>query len=338
MVVCAVILAVSALHVAREFFIPIALALLFRALLRPVVRTLEAVHVPAPLGAALVVIGGLSVLGVGGWALSGPVQARAAKAPASLAVAQSKLWKLRRPFQQLTEATSGEAAGQPRPRQPATAATPDPTPAFIAGVLGTTTTFLGALVEVVLLVYLLLAAGDLFLRKLVRVLPARDDKRTAVEVVYAAESIVSHYLVLTALINVGQGLAVAAVVWALGMPDPLMWGLLTAVLEFVPYLGSAVMVGLLSITAITVFDSLSHALLVPGSYLLITGLQNNVLTPVAFGGRLKLNPVAVMIGVLFWWFLWGMPGAFLAIPITATLKALSDQVPRLAPLGEFLGA
>jgi len=77
--------------------------------------------------------------------------------------------------------------------------------------------------------------------------------------------------------------------------------------------------------------------LAPGIYLAITTLQNNLVSPLAYGRRLRLNPVAVLVGVLFWWYLWGVPGAFLAVPIIATLKILGDHVPRLAPLGEFLG-
>jgi predicted PurR-regulated permease PerM len=118
----------------------------------------------------------------------------------------------------------------------------------------------------------------------------------------------------------------------------MIWGLLTFALEFVPYLGAATMIVFLGVSAFTVFPDIGHALLIPASYMLIATIQNNLVSPVLYGGKLKLNPVAVLVCVLFWWFLWGVPGAFLAIPITATLKVLSDQVPRLAPVAEFLGS
>jgi predicted PurR-regulated permease PerM len=108
-------------------------------------------------------------------------------------------------------------------------------------------------------------------------------------------------------------------------------------LEFIPYLGAATMVGLLTITGLTTFPGIGHALLAPICYSAITMLQNNVLSPFVYAGRLKLNPLAVMVCVLFGWFIWGVAGVFLAIPIAATLKALGDQVPRLAPLGQVLG-
>jgi predicted PurR-regulated permease PerM len=105
----------------------------------------------------------------------------------------------------------------------------------------------------------------------------------------------------------------------------------------VPYLGATVMVALLAIVAMATFDNVGRILAVPGSYLLITTIQNNVVSPFLYGQHLKLNPVAVLIGVLVWWFLWGVPGAFLAVPIVATIKIIADHAEALRPVGEFLG-
>jgi predicted PurR-regulated permease PerM len=103
------------------------------------------------------------------------------------------------------------------------------------------------------------------------------------------------------------------------MTDPLIWGLLTFALEFIPFLGGAVMVVLLSISALSAYPNLGSALLVPASYLLISAIQNNLVTPLLLGGRLKLNPVALMIGVLFWWFIWESR-RLSRDPITATSR------------------
>jgi predicted PurR-regulated permease PerM len=212
-----------------------------------------------------------------------------------------------------------------------------PVPPVFAAFLGQATAVVATLLQVLVLLYLLLAAGNMLFRKLVKVVPGPDDKRTVSDVFHETESIVARYLVVTALINVAQGVAVGLVMWALGMPDPVMWGLLTFVMEFIPYLGGAINVGLLLITSFTAYTSLGQILLPPALYLVITTLQNNVLSPYLYGNRLKLNPVAVMICVMFWWLLWGIPGVFLAIPIAATLKVLGDQVPRMSALGELLG-
>ena len=339
----AVVLSAAALALGREFFIPIALALCFQALLTPVVRQLGRLRLPAPAGAAIVVLGALAVFGIGGWALSAPIGAWVDKAPANIATARRKLRELGRPLDRMTAAASGTPAPRAAPpaapnAPPAPPSAPGPAvPSLFAQLLGHATTLVAVLLEVIVLVYLMLAAGNMLFRKLVKLLPAPDDLRTATDIMNRTESIVASYLAVTALINVGQGIAVGLAMWAIGMPDPLIWGLMTFVLEFIPYLGGAINVGLLLISGFSVFSGLGEVLLAPAIYLVISTLQNNVISPYAYGNRLKLNPLAVMIFVLFWWFIWGIPGAFLAIPIAATLKVLGDQVPQMSPLGELLG-
>jgi len=324
----AVVLSVGALALGREFFIPIALALCFQALLTPAVRGLGRLRIPAPAGAAIVVLGALAVLVVGGRALSGPVSAWVNKAPSDIATARRRLRELGRPLGRLTDAAAAPDAPPPAP---------EPAQALFTRLLGHATTLVVGLLEVIVLVYLMLAAGNMLFRKLVKLLPSPDELRTATDILNKTESIVAKYLRVTALINLGQGIAVGLAMWAIGMPDPFIWGLMTFVLEFIPYLGGAINVGLLLISGFSVFSGLGQVLLAPAIYLVISTLQNNVVSPYVYGNRLKLNPLAVMIFVLFWWFIWGIPGVFLSIPIAATLKVLGDQLPRLSPLGELLG-
>jgi predicted PurR-regulated permease PerM len=228
--------------------------------------------------------------------------------------------------------SSGQAPAPVPPQLPSPAG-----PGVAAGFLGTTTTLVGGVTEVLVLLYLLLAADDLFFRKLLKVMPTVRDKKVAGEIVDQAQSVVMRYLWVTLLINLCQGTIVALVLWWLGMPGPVMWGLLTVVLEFIPYLGAAIMMVLLSVAAFASFEGMGHILAVPGSYLLITTLQNNIVSPLAYGDRLKLNPVAVLLGVVFWWYVWGTPGAFLAVPLIATIKIVACRTDRFAPVGEFLG-
>ena len=339
--IVAAILSIAALAIGREFFIPVALAFCFHALLRPIVRSLERWKLPAWLGATIVVLGSIALAIGAGWALSAPVGNFMERAPASIARAREKLRAMGSPFQRVTDAAAGKdstAKPSQQAEPPPSAAEPSPpVPPLFTALLGRGTLFVAGAAQVLLLLYLMLAAGNMLFRKLVRVFPGPDEKRTFSDVFHETESIVARYLVVTALINAGQGVAVGLAMWAIGMPDPLMWGLLTFVLEFIPYLGGAINVGLLLITGFTTFSTTGHILLAPALYLVITTLQNNVVSPYAYGGRLKLNPVAVMICVMFWWFIWGIPGVFLSIPIAATLKVLGDQVPRLAPLAELLG-
>lgn len=336
LIILATLATICALYYGREFFVPIALSVLFTGLLRPLVRWLEAARIPTAAGATVVLVVFLGAVGLGANALADPVRGWIAKAPQTLNEAEARLRKLRRPLQQITSAAERvESGGRPQSGQSTPAATPSG-PGIAARVFGTTTSLVGGIVEVLLLTFLLLASGDLFMQKLVKVLPFRGDKVTAVRIASEVEAAVSRYMGATALINLGQGIVVALAMWLLHMPSPALWGVLTFFLEFIPYLGAAFMLIALGIVGLGVFDNVGHALLAPGAYLLITTLQNNLVSPVAYGWRLRLNPVAVLVGVLFWWYLWGVPGAFLSVPIIAAVKIMGDHIESLQALGEFL--
>jgi predicted PurR-regulated permease PerM len=348
-VVTAAVGVVLLLYVGREFFVPVAVAILLSILFRPPVRWLERRRIPTAVGATVVVLLLVGAIGAAGFGLSVPIRNWATKLPQSVAQAREKLGDLRRPVQQLnaaaaqlehpeTDQPSGRTQAATSRTSPSDQAAAGPeAPKLLGRALGVTTTLLAAAVEIVLLTWLLLASGDLFYDKLLKLLRAPPAKRAASNVVSDTETAVAGYLVATALINLGQAVAVGLALWIIGMPDPILWGVLTFGLEFIPYLGGALMVGLLAIVALTTFDGLGRTLAAPCSYLTITTLQNNLVSPLVYGRRLRLNPVAVFIGVLFWWSLWGVPGAFLAVPIIATAKVLGDHLPRLRPLGEFLG-
>jgi predicted PurR-regulated permease PerM len=331
---------IGALYVGRELCIPLALALLLHALLRPIVRSLERLRVSTAIGATLVSLGLLGGLVAGGMALVHPVRTWVSQLPATFEAAGRKLAPARHSLEQVSQAahTLGEPSGAPpaAPQAP-TAPAPPAVPPFLVQLFGTTAALVAGLAEVLLLLYLLLASGDLFLRKLVEVLPVFRDKRLAVEVTEQVQQAITRYLGATLMINVGQGMVVGLALWGLGMPTPWLWGGLTVVLEFIPYLGAVGMMILLTATAFSQFDALGRILLVPGTYLVITSLQNNLVSPLVYGQRLKLNPVAVLIGVVFWWLLWGVAGAFLAVPFFATLKILADHVESLTPVATFLG-
>jgi predicted PurR-regulated permease PerM len=346
--VVATVAAIGLLYAGRQFFVPVAIAILFNAVFRPPVRWLERRGMPTAVGTTAVLVTALAALGLTVFALSSPVQNFATRIPQSMAAAQAKLATIRRPFERITQVTEQlEGVGQPGNGAPAASGeqTPEPpraeapkAPGLLARAVGTTTSVLTGLIEVVLLLWLLLASGDLFREKLLRLHPNYSEKRVASHVISETEDAVAGYMLATALLSLGQAVAVGITLWLLGMPDPLLWSVLAFCFEFIPFLGGALMVAMLTIVAFTRFDGLGHILAVPGSYLAISTLQNNVVSPLVYGRRLRLNPVAVLVGVLFWWALWGIPGAFLAVPIIATVKVIGDRVPRLRGLGEFLGA
>ena len=325
------------LFFARDFLLPIVIALLLDLLFSPVVRAFTRVGIGAPLGAAIVVLGLLALVSFGAYELSTPMERWIAEAPTTLKTAEARMKKLTKPLERVRRTaeqveTATSAAAPPKATEVVVRG-----PGLVARVFGTTQRFVAGSLEVLILLYFLLAAGDLFLQKLVKVLPQLGDKRAAVQIARKAEASISTYLITAIAVNVGEGIVVAIVMYFLGMPSPALWGALVALLEFVPYLGAATIVIVLSIAALTTFDSVSHALLIPASFLAINLIQGNVVSPLLYSRRLTLNPVALFVGLAFWWWIWGIPGAFIAVPLMATFKIFCDHIDSLAPIGEFLG-
>jgi predicted PurR-regulated permease PerM len=325
------------LYFARSFLIPIIFALLLNFLLSPLIRRMTKVRIRPPVGAALVVVLLLAGIGWGAYQLAAPAQRWAAVAPQSFGKAQGKLRSIIRPMQQVTKNVEQAASAVGGPAGKTQEVVVQTGPSLASRVFGTTQRLIAALLEIFILLYFLLAGGDLFLQKLIKVLPNVSDKVKAVDIARATEATVSAYLTTTLLVNVVEGSMVALVLWLLGMPSAVLWGVMVFFLEFVPYLGAATAVMVLGVAGLTTFDQVGRALLVPGSFLAINVLQANLVTPLLLGHRLTLNPVAIFTGLAFFYWIWGVPGAFLAVPLLATFKILCDNIASLAAIGEFLG-
>ena len=325
------------LYFARDFLIPIVFALLLNFLLSPLIRLMGRWRIPAPAGAALVVVALIAGIGAGMYQLAGPAQRWAMTAPQSFTKAQGRLRGIIRPVEQVSKNVeqAANAVGDQSGKRPQVVIQQGPS--LSSRFFGTTQKVVAGMLEVFILLYFLLAGGDLFLQKLIKVLPHFNDKVKAVEIARATEAAVSAYLSTALLVNLGEGAVVALVLWLLGMPNPLLWGALVTCLEFVPYLGAFTAVLVLSVAALTTFDQVGRALLIPGSFLAINLLQANLVTPLLLGHRLTLNPVAIFIGLAFFFWIWGVPGAFLAVPLLATFKIFCDHIVSLAAIGEFLG-
>ena len=335
--ILAVLALLYTLFFARDFLLPIVIALLLNLLFSPVVRALTRIGISAPIGAAVVVLGLLGLVSFGVYELSTPVERWAAEAPKTLANVETRMKKLMKPLERVRRTAEQVETATSTAAPPKTTEVILRGPGIVARVFGTTQRFVAGSLQVLILLFFLLASGDLFLQKLVKVLPQLGDKRTAVEIARAAESSISTYLITALAINIGEGIVVAGVLYLLGMPNPLLWGTMVVLLEFIPYLGAATVVIVLSVAALTAFDSVSHALLIPASFLAINLLQANIVSPMLFSHRLTLNPVALFVGLGFWWWIWGVPGAFIAVPLVATFKIFCDHIATLAPIGEFLG-
>ncbi len=324
------------LYVARAFFLPIILALLLTFLLSPLVRGLKRLRIPEALGAGIVVLGLLGTLGWGIYELAGPVYEWTQQAPSSLRKLERRVRDLKKPVQTMSKATEqvakiAQVGGGDQASQ-VTVSTPTLGSRLLSHALDVAVSG----VTMVILLYFLLAAGDLFLDKLIKVLPSVDDKKRAVDIARQIETEISAYLSTVTLINVLLGLAVWGLMAWIGLPNPLLWGVMATVFNYIPYLGPLTVLAVLAGVGFLTFNDLPHALLAPGVFAGLTFVEGYLVTPMALGRRLTLNPVVIFLALSFWGWLWGIAGAVMAVPIMVVFKIFCDHSESLAPVGEFL--
>jgi predicted PurR-regulated permease PerM len=330
------------LYFCRSLLLPLVLALLLWLLLSPLMRGLKTLHIPAPLGAGLVLLALLGSVGFGVYELSGPASDWMQRAPQSLRAAEVKLRDLKRSVQRLGRATEqvariADVGPAPGPRVPVVAVSVQATPTLRERLLSQAADLVTDAVVMLILLFFLLASGDLFLRKLVRVLPRTKDKQRAVEIASQVEREMSGYLSTLTMINLALGAAVALTFALIGVPNPLLWGAMVTCTNFVPYLGPAVNYGVFALLGLLTFDSVPRMLLPVGLFLLLNVLESYVISPMVLSKRLTLNPVMLFVSLTFWGWMWGIVGAILAVPIMVVLKIFCDHFETLAPIGEFLG-
>jgi predicted PurR-regulated permease PerM len=187
-----------------------------------------------------------------------------------------------------------------------------------------------------LILFFLLISGDTFLRKLVEIVPTFGDKRRVVALSQQIEENISAYLLTITLMNAAVGVATALAMWASGLGDPFLWGSVAFLLNYVPIIGPFVGVALFLFVGILTFDVLWQALIPAGAYLLIHLIEGETVTPMLLARRFTLNPVIVVISLIFWFWMWGVPGAILAVPMLAIAKIICDDVKPLNAIGHFL--
>jgi predicted PurR-regulated permease PerM len=334
--VIATLLVFWALYFAASLLVPIASAVLLSMMLAPPVQFLERFRVPRPLASGLVVLSVMALLAAGLFALGGPAKSWIERAPQSLHRMQQKLEGFTKPFAEIKKATE-QLQEQTRPVD-----TSGPQevrvvrPALTDLVLLGSTQAIGTVLSTTILLFFLLASGDVFLRKLVTVIPTFSDKKRAVDITRQIETDISFYLLSFTSVNVGLGIVMAIVTALLGMPNPLLWGAVVAILNFVPYVGAVASMAILTMVGLQSFDSLPLALAAPAILLVLVALTAEVITPMVLGRGLLLNPVAIFIAIMLWGWLWGLVGVLLAVPLLASFKIICERVEALHGIAEFL--
>lgn len=325
------------LHLGRVIFLPITVALLFSVLFAPLLRRLKHLKIPEPLGAAILLALLVAVLGYGVSRLAEPASDWSAKLPDAFRAAEYKLQAFKQPMQEVTKATelfSKATALDGAKKVQQVEVKNDVWPMKFFSMTGE---LLIGVATTLILLYFLLSSGDLFLQKLVKALPHRPDKRRAVEIVRQIEAQLSRYLFTVTCINLGLGTLVGMAMYLLGMPNPILWGAMAALLTFIPYLGHMVGIIVIMLVAALTFDELGHMFLVGGVYGALAFVEGWFATPMILGRRLEINPVVLIIGLVLWGWIWGIGGALLAVPLLVTFKIVCEHVKPLEPIGEFLG-
>ncbi len=329
--------AIAALQVSSAIVLPVVFAFIFNLLLQAPMRLLDRLYLPRTVGAVLaigLIVG--SLVGVGA-ALSGPAASWAEKLPAGiprleehLSFLSTPLDTLERFLHQAERVAQGQVAGAP--------------PIAVQGasflnrlVFGTRDIADGLLTMVVVL-FFLLVSGDIFLRRLVEVLPHFSDKRRAVEISQQIENDISVYLITITTMNMFVGLATATAAYFCGLGDPILWGSVAFLLNYVPYLGPMVGIAIFVLAGLLSFDSFWRALLPAALYFGIHLIEGETLTPMLLARRFTLNPVLVILALIFWYWMWGVLGAILAVPMLAITKIICDRIQSLKALGHFLEA
>lgn len=328
--------AMYTLYVARSFLLPVVLAGLLTLLLEPVVRFLKRrLRIPTPLGAGIILLAFLGGLGFAVYQLSQPAYDWVEKAPQKLRQVERKLRDLKKPVQTLGKAT--EQVEKIAQVGSTTQSVTVNQPSLGLRLANRATAVAAGALVMFILVFFLLASGDLFLRKLIKVLPSAESKRQGAEIARELQGEISRYLVTVTFINFGLGASTGLAMWWIGLPNPVLWGVFVAVANYIPYLGAGVCYVLFGLLGFLTFNSLAQALLPVGAFLVLNVTEAYIVSPLVLGRRLTLNPVIIFLSLTFWTWLWGVAGAILAVPITAVFKILCDRIEPLAPIGEFLG-
>lgn len=331
------ILAVGLIYVAKEFFLPVSLAFLLALVLSPIVRGLRRRGIPEALSALLLVIVVMFALGVSVYGLSGPLTKWVQDAPSIASEIQGRFASLRGPIQKVIEA-SGQVEQMTKQQDVSAQKVVVEEPGLLtraATGLPSVATQIG--VTCILLLFLL-ASGDMFYEKLVKSLPTFGDKIRGVKIARDVEREISRYLLTVTLINAGLGVAVTLAMYATGLPNPGLWGMMAALFNFIPYIGAFTGLALVTVASIVSFDTISAAVWPPLAFATITLIEGQFLSPLLVGRRLELNVVAVFVAVAFWSWVWGLMGAFMAVPMLVTVKVFADHVDGLGALSEFLAA
>ncbi len=340
------------LQYAQPVLIPFVLAVLISYMLTPIVTWLQRLWIPRFVGAAFAVAMLLAVLGAAIWSVSDdairivedlPRAARQVRAT----IRQQRLGRGDTPLEKVQEAAKelekAAAAASPTPTAPSGVQRVQVVePAFRAdylwwGSIGAVG-FASELTMILFLVYFLLATGDLYKRKFVKIGGTTlSRKKVTVQILDDINKQIENFLVTLFATSMLVAALTAVALWWLGLREWLFWGIVAGVLNTIPYFGPVIVSGALFVVGYLQFQALGPTFAITAAALAITSLEGWLLTPVLMGRAARMNPVAIFVGLLFWSWVWGAWGVILAVPMMMMFKAICDRVEDLQPVAELIG-
>ncbi|WP_424927968.1 AI-2E family transporter [Amaricoccus tamworthensis] len=333
-----VLMALATAYFAKDIILPVVLGLMLALTLGPTVRACSRVGCPPPVAAVLIIFSLFGIIAAAVYFFSGAVTIWFDEIPVIMAELRGKLRAIIESFEHVRQASeqveemvvSAEEGGEPR-------AVVVDQPGLLTTAVSTFASFTTSLAVGMVLAVFLLGSGGLPQAGTAAVgRRSRGQPTDASAIIMVIERSMSHYLFTITLINAGLGLSIGIAMYLVGMPYAPAWAVAGFFLNFLPYVGG--LIGTFGVAAFSIvtFESLSYAFLAPALYQLLTTLEAQFVTPVLLGMRLRLNAVSVFLAVIFWSWLWGIPGALLAVPILVMIKVISDEVEGLAWLSRLL--
>ncbi|MES2088571.1 MAG: AI-2E family transporter [Pseudomonadota bacterium] len=342
-----------AMHWASAVFIPLMLGLTFSYALTPIVNRLERWKIPRAIGAALLIVSIGGGLGWGGYALSDDAAALVDSLPqatqkvrraihANRKQSETAIDQMQKAAEQLEQAAHEGGGMRAATTRGVTRVRIEPAQFDIndylwSGTLGLAAS-IGQAVVVVFITYFLLASGNSFRRKMVKIAgPTFAQKRITVQALDEITQQIQRYLLVQVVTSVLVGVVIWLSFWAVGLEHAAVWGVVAFAFDFIPYIGAMCLASGAALGSFLQFGSVDMALLVAGIAVGVHTLSGNLLSPWLTSRAGRMNAVTVFVGVLFFGWLWGMWGLFLGVPILMAVKAVCDRVDDLKPIGELLG-
>lgn len=323
-ILVAVVACATALVVARAVLIPIVAAVIIGSVIGPAIEAMSKRGIPTVVGSTLIVLAIIAAFYGAAVALAAPLAEWTARAPEIGATLQDRFASLKPALHTISSfIDSIEAVGRVA-EPPMVVKVADSR--MLESVVGVITPAIGELILFIGSLLFFLAGRIQIKRRVVQAMTPRTTRLATLRVFREIEERLGAYLVTATFINIGLGIATTAMTWALSLPNPILWGALACVLNYVPYLGPAVMAIILTVAGIVTFPTVFLGLMPAAAFLVITSIEGQILTPYIVGRRISLNPFAVFLSMALWTWLWGPVGTFLAVPLLIAAMATADSV------------